>query len=71
MRKKWDSKKTEELRQEYKKMQNLAERYLAKAKQKAIDGLYKRLDTKEAEKDLYHAEAERSIWERVQQVRVI
>ncbi|KAK3552723.1 hypothetical protein QTP86_021126, partial [Hemibagrus guttatus] len=45
--------RTEENRQEYKELQRSMEMKVSKAKQKAYDELYTRLDTKEGEKDLY------------------
>ncbi|KAK3552494.1 hypothetical protein QTP86_012152 [Hemibagrus guttatus] len=71
-KKKWDMDRTEDNRQEYKKLQRRVKREVSKAKQNAYDGLYTRLDTREGEKDLY-----RLAWQRdrdgkdVQQVRVI
>ncbi|KAK3529595.1 hypothetical protein QTP70_032016, partial [Hemibagrus guttatus] len=71
-KKKWDMDRTEENRQEYKELQCRVKREMSKAKQKAYDELYTRLDTREGEKDLY-----RLAWQRdrdgkdVQQVRVI
>ncbi|KAK3521939.1 hypothetical protein QTP70_020053, partial [Hemibagrus guttatus] len=52
-KKKWDMDRTEENRQEYKELQCRVKREVSKAKQKAYDGLYTRLDTREGEKDLY------------------
>ncbi|KAK3530557.1 hypothetical protein QTP86_027924 [Hemibagrus guttatus] len=45
--------RTEENRQEYKELQHRVKREVSKAKQKAYDELYTRLDTREGEKDLY------------------
>ncbi|KAK3574227.1 hypothetical protein QTP86_004304 [Hemibagrus guttatus] len=45
--------RTEENRQEYKELQLRVKREVSKAKQKAYDELYTRLDTREGEKDLY------------------
>ncbi|KAK3521469.1 hypothetical protein QTP70_005773 [Hemibagrus guttatus] len=52
-KKKWDMDRTEENRQEYKESQHRVKREVSKAKQKAYDELYTRLDTREGEKDLY------------------
>ncbi|KAK3555309.1 hypothetical protein QTP86_014902, partial [Hemibagrus guttatus] len=52
-KKKWDMDRTEENRQEYKELQCRVKRKVSKAKQKAYDELYARLDTREGEKDLY------------------
>ena len=45
-RKQWDSEKTEDSRQEYKKMQSKAKREVAKAKHKVYMQQYQRLNTK-------------------------
>ncbi|KAK3532729.1 hypothetical protein QTP86_028099, partial [Hemibagrus guttatus] len=45
--------RTEENRQEYKELQHRVKREVSKAKQKAYDELYTRLDTREGQKDLY------------------
>ncbi|KAK3574634.1 hypothetical protein QTP86_011546 [Hemibagrus guttatus] len=52
-KKKWDMNRTEENRQEYKESQSRVKREVSKAKQKAYDEMYTRLDTREGEKDLY------------------
>ncbi|KAK3574946.1 hypothetical protein QTP86_019723 [Hemibagrus guttatus] len=58
-KKKWDMDRTEENRiqgvtaQEYKELQRRVKREVSKAKQKAYDELYTRLDMREGEKDLY------------------
>ncbi|KAK3556575.1 hypothetical protein QTP70_010770 [Hemibagrus guttatus] len=52
-KKKWDMDRTEENRQEYKESQSRVKREVSKAKQKAYDEMYTRLDTREGEKDLY------------------
>ncbi|KAE8278057.1 hypothetical protein D5F01_LYC23887 [Larimichthys crocea] len=52
-KKKWDTKRTEESRQEYREMQHKVRVEVAKAKQGAYDDLYARLDSKEGETDLY------------------
>ncbi|KAK3569392.1 hypothetical protein QTP86_027817 [Hemibagrus guttatus] len=52
-KKKWDMDRTEENRQEYKELQCRVKREVSKAKQKAYDELYTRLDTREEQKDLY------------------
>ncbi|KAK3518931.1 hypothetical protein QTP70_015520 [Hemibagrus guttatus] len=54
-KKKW----TEENRQEYKELQHRVKREVSKAKQKAYDELYTRLDTREGEKDLYRLARQR------------
>ncbi|KAK3553755.1 hypothetical protein QTP70_009194 [Hemibagrus guttatus] len=51
-KKKWDMDRTEENRQEYKELHCRVKREVSKAKQKAYDELYTRLDTREGEKDL-------------------
>ncbi|KAK3533904.1 hypothetical protein QTP70_034899 [Hemibagrus guttatus] len=58
-KKKWDMDRTEENRQEYKKLQRRVKRKVSKAKQKAYDELYTRLDTREGEKDLYRLARQR------------
>ncbi|KAK3575170.1 hypothetical protein QTP86_020926 [Hemibagrus guttatus] len=57
--KKWDMDRTEENRQEYKELQCRVKREVSKAKQKAYDELYTRLDTREGEKDLYRLARQR------------
>ncbi|KAG2469474.1 PCX3 protein, partial [Polypterus senegalus] len=52
-KKKWDSQRDTESRQEYKEIRRKVKREVAKAKEKVYDELYDRLDTKEGEKDLY------------------
>ena len=52
-KKSWDRQRDEESHQEYKDMRNLAKIEVAKAKGKAYEELYEKLDTKEGEKDLY------------------
>ncbi|KAK3539937.1 hypothetical protein QTP70_019581 [Hemibagrus guttatus] len=52
-KKKWDMDRTEENRQDYKELQRRVKREVSKAKQKAYDELYTRLDSREGEKDLY------------------
>ncbi|KAK3511358.1 hypothetical protein QTP70_005291 [Hemibagrus guttatus] len=52
-KKKWDMDRSEENRQEYKELQCRVKREVSKAKQKAYDELYTRLDTREGKKDLY------------------
>ncbi|KAK3554356.1 hypothetical protein QTP70_022588 [Hemibagrus guttatus] len=52
-KKKWDMDRTEKNRQEYKELQRRVKMEVSKAKQKAYDELYTRLDTREGEKDLY------------------
>ncbi|KAK3571857.1 hypothetical protein QTP86_020447 [Hemibagrus guttatus] len=54
-KKKWDMDRTEENRQEFKELQCRVKREVSKAKQKAYDELYTRLDTREGQKDLYRA----------------
>ncbi|KAK3559113.1 hypothetical protein QTP86_004101 [Hemibagrus guttatus] len=64
--------RTEENRQEYKELQCTVMRELSKAKQKAYDELYTRLDTRKGEKDLYRLARQRDRdGKDVQQVRVI
>ncbi|KAK3512308.1 hypothetical protein QTP70_003296 [Hemibagrus guttatus] len=64
--------RTEENRQEYKELQRRVKREVSKAKQKAYDELYIRLDTREGEKDLYRLARHRDQdGKDVQQVRVI
>ncbi|KAK3510097.1 hypothetical protein QTP70_026828 [Hemibagrus guttatus] len=64
--------RTEENRQEYKESQCRVKREVSKAKQKAYDELYTRLDTREGEKDLYRLARQRDRdGKDVQQVRVI
>ncbi|KAK3574270.1 hypothetical protein QTP86_004383 [Hemibagrus guttatus] len=71
-KKKWDMDRTEENRQEYKELQHRVKREVSKAKQKAYDELYTRLDTREGEKDLYRLTRQRDQdGKDVQQVRVI
>ncbi|KAK3573207.1 hypothetical protein QTP86_015118, partial [Hemibagrus guttatus] len=71
-KKKWDMDRTEENRQEYKELQRRVKREVSKAKQKANDELYTRLDTREGEKDLYRLARQRDRdGKDVQQVRVI
>ncbi|KAK3516863.1 hypothetical protein QTP70_027081 [Hemibagrus guttatus] len=71
-KKKWDMDRTEENRQEYKELQCRVKREVSKAKQKAYDELYTRLDTREGEKDLYRFARQRDRdGKDVQQVRVI
>ncbi|KAK3517688.1 hypothetical protein QTP70_015678, partial [Hemibagrus guttatus] len=71
-KKKWDMDRTEENRQEYKELQCRVKREVSKAKQKAYDELYTRLDTREGQKDLYRLARQRDRdGKDVQQVRVI
>ncbi|KAK3541918.1 hypothetical protein QTP86_008096 [Hemibagrus guttatus] len=71
-KKKWDMDRTEENRQEFKESQSRVKREVSKAKQKAYDELYTRLDTREGEKDLYRLARQRDRDGKVvQQVRVI
>ncbi|KAK3535646.1 hypothetical protein QTP70_018430 [Hemibagrus guttatus] len=71
-KKKWDMDRTEENRQEYKELQHRVKREVSKAKQKAYDELYTRLDTREGEKDLYSLARQRDRdGKDVQQARVI
>ncbi|KAK3547940.1 hypothetical protein QTP70_001327 [Hemibagrus guttatus] len=70
-KKKWDMDRTEENRQEYKELQCRVKREVSKAKQKAYDELYTRLDTRKGE-DLYSLARQRDQdGKDVQQVRVI
>ncbi|KAK3553754.1 hypothetical protein QTP70_009191 [Hemibagrus guttatus] len=71
-KKKWDMDRTEENRQEYKELQYRMKREVSKAKQKAYDELYTRLDTREGQKDLYRLARQRDRdGKALQQVRVI
>ncbi|KAK3553162.1 hypothetical protein QTP86_031739, partial [Hemibagrus guttatus] len=71
-KKKWDMDRTEDNRQEYKELQHRVKREVSKAKQKAYDELYTRLDTREGQKDLYRLARQRDRGGKdVQQVRVI
>ncbi|KAK3522998.1 hypothetical protein QTP86_010502 [Hemibagrus guttatus] len=71
-KKKWDMDRNEENRQEYKELQCRVKREVSKAKQKAYDELYTRLDTREGEKDLYRLARQRDRdGKDVQQVSVI
>ncbi|KAK3516035.1 hypothetical protein QTP70_002420 [Hemibagrus guttatus] len=71
-KKKWDMDRTEENRQEYKELQHRVKREVSKAKQKAYDELYTRLDTREGQKDLYRLARQRDRdGKDLQQVRVI
>ncbi|KAK3515253.1 hypothetical protein QTP70_013016, partial [Hemibagrus guttatus] len=71
-KKKWDMDRTEENRQEYKELQHRVKREVSKAKQKAYEELYTKLDTREGEKDLYRLARQRDRdGKDVQQVRVI
>ncbi|KAK3531142.1 hypothetical protein QTP70_013244 [Hemibagrus guttatus] len=68
---KWDMDRTEENRQEYKELQRRGKREVSKAKQKAYDELYTRLDTREGQKDLYRLARQRDRdGKNVHQVRV-
>ncbi|KAK3559083.1 hypothetical protein QTP86_002995 [Hemibagrus guttatus] len=70
--KKWDMDRTEGNRQEYKELQCRVKREVSKAKQKAYDELYTRLDTREGQKDLYRLARQRDRdGKDVQQARVI
>ncbi|KAK3553997.1 hypothetical protein QTP70_019112 [Hemibagrus guttatus] len=71
-KKKWDMDRTEENRQEYKELQCRVKTEVSKAKQKAYDELYTRLDTREGEKDLYRLARQRDRdGKDVQQISVI
>ncbi|KAG2468256.1 DYH2 protein, partial [Polypterus senegalus] len=71
-KKKWDSQRDAESRQEYKEIRHKVKREVAKAKEKVYVELYERLDTKEGEKDLYRLARQRDgAGKDVQQVRVI
>ncbi|KAK2891510.1 hypothetical protein Q8A73_017175 [Channa argus] len=71
-KKKWDTERTEESRQEYREIQRKVKIEVAKAKQRAYEDLYARLDTKEGEVDLYRLARQRDKDVKdVQQVRVI
>ncbi|XP_051780043.1 uncharacterized protein LOC127526921 [Erpetoichthys calabaricus] len=67
-KKKWDSQRDAESRQEYKEIRRKVKREVAKV----YDELYERLDTKQGEKDLYRLARQRDqAGKDVQQVRVI
>ncbi|KAK3537926.1 hypothetical protein QTP70_024555, partial [Hemibagrus guttatus] len=70
-KKKWDMDRTDENRQEYKESQCRVKREVSKAKQKAYDELYTRLDTREGQKDLYRLARQWDQDGKDQQVRVI
>ncbi|KAJ8375265.1 hypothetical protein SKAU_G00058450 [Synaphobranchus kaupii] len=71
-KKKWDSQGDEESRQVYTEKRREAKREVAKAKERAFSELYKRLDTKEGEKELFRLARQRDqAGKDVQQVRVI
>ncbi|KAK2910488.1 hypothetical protein Q8A73_008203 [Channa argus] len=71
-KKKWDTERTEESRQEYREIQRKVKIEVAKAKQRAYEDLYARLGTKEGEVDLYRLARQRDRDRKdVQQVRVI
>ncbi|KAK3562606.1 hypothetical protein QTP86_002086 [Hemibagrus guttatus] len=63
--------RTDENRQEYKESQCRVKREVSKAKQKAYDELYTRLDTREGQKDLYRLARQWDQDGKDQQVRVI
>ncbi|KAK3536218.1 hypothetical protein QTP86_000195 [Hemibagrus guttatus] len=69
-KKKWDMDRTEENRQEYKELQCRVKREVSKAKQKAYDELYTRLDTREGEKDLY-SESREQVEENLERWRFV
>ncbi|KAK3530999.1 hypothetical protein QTP70_007855 [Hemibagrus guttatus] len=52
-KKKWVKDRTEENRQKYKELQPRVKREVSKAKQKAYDEVYIRLDTRKGQKDMY------------------
>ncbi|KAI5615215.1 hypothetical protein C0J50_10889, partial [Silurus asotus] len=56
---KWDTQSDEKSRQEYKLMRQQVKRDVVKAKEKAYEELYERLDTKKGEKDLYRLARQR------------
>ncbi|KAK2917518.1 hypothetical protein Q8A73_004265 [Channa argus] len=58
-KKKWDTERTEESGQEYREIQRKVKIEVAKAKQRAYEDLYARLDTKEGEVDLYRLARQR------------
>ncbi|KAF7655893.1 hypothetical protein LDENG_00048720, partial [Lucifuga dentata] len=71
-KKKWDTERTEESSQEYREMKRKVKVEVAKAKQRAYNDLYARLDSKEGETDLYRLARQRNRdGKDVQQVRVI
>ena len=55
----WDRHRDEVSLQQYKEMCSIAKKEVAKAKEKAYDDLYEKLDTKEGEKDLYRLTRQR------------
>ena len=69
---KWENQRNEENRQEYKDMCRKVKRVVVKAKGKAFDELYEKLDTKLGEKDLHRLARQRDRADKdVQQVRVL
>ncbi|XP_051779985.1 uncharacterized protein LOC127526866 [Erpetoichthys calabaricus] len=71
-KKKWDSLRDAESRQEYREIRHKVKREMAKSKEKVYDELYERLDTKEGEKDLYRSAKQRDRAGKVlQQVSII
>ncbi|KAK3540283.1 hypothetical protein QTP70_029609, partial [Hemibagrus guttatus] len=63
--------RTEENRQEYKELQHRVKREVSKAKQKAYDELYTRLDTREGEKDLYRKDEVRKALKRMKSGKAV
>ncbi|GLD71957.1 uncharacterized protein AKAME5_002328100 [Lates japonicus] len=59
-KKKWDTERTEESRQEYTEMQHKVKVEVAKAKQKAYNDLHARLDSMEGKTDLYRLARQRA-----------
>ncbi len=71
-KKNWNSQRDEESSQKYKEMWHKAKKEVAKAKEKAYDKLYEKLNTEEGEKDLYRLARQRDrAGKDVLQVRVI
>ena len=68
----WDLKRDEDSRRVYKESRRLAKKEVAKAKEKAYEELYDRLETKEGEKELYRLAKQRDrAGKDVQQVRLM
>ena len=71
-KKKWDRLGDNKSKQQYKESSRKTKQEVAKAKDEACDELYKRLNTKEGEKDLYRLARQKNRAEKdVQQVRAI
>jgi hypothetical protein len=71
-KKKMDTERSEESKQEYKESHSKVKVEVAKAKQKAYDDLYARLDSREGDNDIYRMARQRDRdGKDVQQIRVI